>query len=465
MHPLLPAGLALALAAPCAALAQTPPTTPNDIDALRREMNTLRQDYEARLRALEQRLQAAEARTAPAMAAAPAAGPSAATPPAATPAPAPAAPAVASANAFNPAVSLVLSGGYTHTQEDPESWRIAGFQLPADGELGPGERGFGLGETELTFSASVDPFWRGAVTLAVHEGVEVEEAFVQTTALGHGLSLKAGRFFSGIGYLNSKHAHAWDFIDNPLAYQAMLGTQYGDDGLQLRWIAPTDQYLEFGLELARGDGFPGAFGGRHGAGMVAATAHTGGDWGDSHSWQAGLSAMQVRADGLELLGTAADGSDLASSFSGRTRLWVADAVWKWAPGGNASRTSLTLQGEYLHSRRTGDLAPEGADAAAYASTQSGWYVQGLYQFLPGWRVGLRTERLDAGTPDYGANAGLYAVAGRDPSRHSLLLERATSEFARLRLQLAQDRSRDGVNDTQVMLQYQMSLGAHGAHGF
>ena len=40
-----------------------------------------------------------------------------------------------------------------------------------------------------------------------------------------------------------------------------------------------------------------------------------------------------------------------------------------------------------------------------------------------------------------------------------------SEFSRLRLQLARDRSREGLTDNQLFLQYQMSLGAHGAHGY
>ena len=48
---------------------------------------------------------------------------------------------------------------------------------------------------------------------------------MQTTALGNGFTLKAGRFFSSIGYLNPQHAHAWDFVDAPLAYQALLGGQ------------------------------------------------------------------------------------------------------------------------------------------------------------------------------------------------------------------------------------------------
>ena len=46
-----------------------------------------------------------------------------------------------------------------------------------------------------------------------------------------------------------------------------------------------------------------------------------------------------------------------------------------------------------------------------------------------------------------------------------MLDFTPSEFSRLRLQLAQDRSREGVTDKQVFLQYQMSLGAHGGHSY
>jgi hypothetical protein len=35
----------------------------------------------------------------------------------------------------------------------------------------------------------------------------------------------------------------------------------------------------------------------------------------------------------------------------------------------------------------------------------------------------------------------------------------------VRLQFARDQARLGATDNQLMLQYQMSLGAHGAHGY
>lgn len=46
-----------------------------------------------------------------------------------------------------------------------------------------------------------------------------------------------------------------------------------------------------------------------------------------------------------------------------------------------------------------------------------------------------------------------------------MLDYNPSEFSRVRLQLSQDRARENQTDNQFFLQYQMSLGAHGAHGY
>jgi hypothetical protein len=474
MHNFLPAGIALAMATPLVAFAETS----SDIASLRQEISSIRTTYEQRLRSLEQRLEAAESKSTPApptplpVAAMPVAPPqqasaSVATAPDAATA---ASPSGGGANAFNPSMSLILSGTYASTSRDPSKYTIAGFPLPPGAEVGPGTRGFSLAESELGFAASIDPWLRGVANIALHpdDSVSVEEAYVQTTSLGNGLGFKAGRFFSGVGYLNPQHAHTWDFVDNPLAYQAMLGTQYGDDGVQLTWLAPTDQFIELGLELGRGRSFPGGDNSRNGAGMVALTAHTGGDLGDSHNWRAGLSVLNTKADGQQLLGVNAAGNAVINAFSGSTRVWVADAIWKWAPNGNASQTNFKLQAEYLSSTRSGSLVDDIANAdrtGAYRAVQSGWYVQGVYQFMPRWRVGLRTERLDAGNPDDGLNAGMLATSDFSPHKNTLMLDFNPSEFSRVRLQVARDNARPGGPDNQIVLQYQMSLGAHGAHGY
>jgi hypothetical protein len=456
----------------------------SDIADLKKALAAMKYDYDKRIGALESQLHATQAELANAKgaAAAPVAAASAPAPLVAeTPALAPAAVAAVAtvdtsvaaptgaaaggANAFNPSISLILSGTYAHTSQDPGQARITGFALPPDAEVGVGSRGFSLAESELALAANIDPWLAGNINLSItgDDTISAEEAFITTTALPSGLDLKAGRFFSGVGYLNSQHSHTWDFVDNPIAYQAMLGTQYADDGVQLHWLAPTDQYMEFGLEAGRGRGFPGDNASRNAAGMSAFTFHTGGDIGDSITWKGGLSLLQASSDGQALTQDAFGQIDATALFRGRTRVIVADGVMKWAPNGNATRTYFKLQGEYLQSRRNGNLTELADGPLALHQVQSGGYIQGVYQFMPMWRVGLRTERLDPGHDNWALAPGV--ADNFHPTKHSLMVDFSESEFARIRLQFAQDRTRQGFVDNQFLLQYQTALGAHGAHAY
>lgn len=456
----LAASMALAMALPAPACA----AGDAELGALREELARLREAYEQRIAALEQRLSRAEAKAVSAEHVA--ARTETAAPPRAA--------AAAGANAFNPGISLILSGTYSNLAKDPAGYGISGFHLPADalGEITP-QRGFSLGESELGISANIDQLFYGAMNLAIHPDntLSTEEAFIQTTTLPQGLTLKAGRYFSGIGYLNEQHAHVWDFVDAPLPYQAFLGGQFNNDGVQLRWLAPTDTYLEIGAELGRGSNYPSTYRNKNGSGASAIFAHLGGDVGESHSWRAGLSLLSTAPQDRQWDDVDTAGAAVTNSFSGTSRLWIVDGVWKWAPNGNANRTSFKLQGEYLRRLESGNLtydlnaASLGTAAGGYSARQAGWYVQGIYQFAPYWRAGWRSERLDVGNVDYGNNNANLLRPDYTPARNALMLDYNPSEFSRIRLQFAQDKSRQGVTDSQVFLQYQMSLGAHGAHKF
>jgi hypothetical protein len=152
-------------------------------------------------------------------------------------------------------------------------------------------------------------------------------------------------------------------------------------------------------------------------------------------------------------------------------LWIADFVWKYAPNGNPVYTNFKLQAEYLRRHDDGSLTYDSdgtlgaTNTASYDAKQSGWYLQGVYQFMPYWRVGLRTEQLDRGTVDYSSNSANLKQPGFNPSKNSVMVDYNPSEFSRIRLQFAQDKSRQDITDNQAFLQYQMSLGAHGAHQY
>lgn len=383
----------------------------------------------------------------------------------------PSQPATASlgAAAFNPAIALILSGTYGNLQRDP-AIPATGFALSPNntGHL----KGFSIGESELSVAASIDPLFRGVATMALTPtgGITVENGFVQTTGLGGGFNLKFGRFFSGLGYLNEQHAHAWDFVDQPLVYRVFWDNQLGDDGVQLKWLAPTDMFFELGGELGSGNTFPGANQNKNGSGAGTLFAHLGDDVGVSSSWRAGLSWNQTRETNLvstnvpNLAGT----PNVSESFTGSVRTAGADFVWKYAPDGNATVTNFKFQAEYFRRKQSGLLTYNPlATTDGYAVTQSGWYVQGVYQFMPTWRAGLRYDRLDSGTARVGAliAANVISNYGYAPTRSTAMLDYSPSEFSRVRLQVAHDQSRQRLTDNQIFVQYIMSLGAHGAHQF
>lgn len=417
------------------------------ITELRNELTRLQQDYQARIQQLEQRIDALEAQPA-------------------------VQPAVGSAGGgmlssltssdFNPAIGVIFSGRAWADDNNPDTVHIPGF--PTGGEAGAGPRGMVLGETELDMSANVDDKFTAWLTMpvVVEDGevnVELEEAWIETLGLPHGFAARIGRFFSGIGYLNGKHSHSWDYIDQPLPYQAFLGGQYLDDGLQVRWLAPTDLYMEFGGEIMRGSRYPAAGAVDSGFGSHAAFLHVGGDAGFNSSWLAGLSYLHSGSDGRT-----SGNADNPLRFSGDSDLLIADFVWKWAPQGNWKQKNFVLQGEYLWRNENGNYTLPGGNVQIYDVNQSGWYVQGTYQPVPHWRFGARFDMLSADNPGaIFAGTELDPLAD-DPVRISLMTDWSNSEFSRLRLQFSHLET-DVMNDNQWGVQYIHSIGAHGAHTF
>lgn len=376
-----------------------------------------------------------------------------------------------SESAFNPAVSLILAGNYGQLKRDP-AIPATGFAMSSN----PGHTaGFNLGESELGISANIDPQFRGVATMALAPagGVTVENAYIQSSSLGNGLNLKFGRFFSGLGYLNEQHAHAWDFIDQPLVYATFWNNQIGEDGVQLKWLAPTDLFIELGGEIGRGRSFPATDRqNRNGTGAGTLFAHIGDDIGVEHSWRAGASlydTKRVNAASVgvpDLLGTA---GGVNNQFSGDSRTVGLDFVWKYSPNGNTADRYLKVQGEVFRRKENGMLTYNTAAPITdtYSNTQTGWYAQTVYQFMPHWRAGARYDQLDPSVANVGAlNAGnVISNYAFKPRRATFMLDYSPSEFSRLRLQVAKDQTRQGLPDNQLFIQYIMSLGAHGAHQY
>lgn len=378
----------------------------------------------------------------------------------------------APAKSAAPDISLILDGRYASFSNDSE-YALPGFML--GGEAGRTEEGFHLGHNELIISGNIDDLFFGKMTTVItdHESeteVELEEMFIETVGLENGFTVKAGRFFSDIGYLNSHHGHTWDFADAPLVYSALFGNQLRDDGLQLSWLAPTDLYFKVGVEALRGGLYPAAGAENDGNGANSVYLKLGGDVGNSNSWQVGLSHWKAEVSDKEAGGHAHGGATEIPAFSGDSEITGIDFVWKWAPNGNNRETNFTFQAEYFERQEDGEVELEGSEpleSTSYKGKQKGWYMQAVYQFMPRWRVGLRYDSLTA--DNSGSDVTVLEEVGlvgndHDPSRSTVMIDYSRSEFSRVRLQYARDDSYDDA-DNIITLQYIMSLGSHGAHKF
>lgn len=377
------------------------------------------------------------------------------------------------ASSFNPEINLFLHGRYAKFSNDPENYKIPGFQLV--GEAGPGKSGFSLGHSEIEISANIDDKFYGFLAAAIepHEGsIEVEEGYLETLGLGGGFTIKAGRFLSDVGYLNKQHEDIWDFADAPLIYQGLFGGHLHDDGVQVNWIAPTDLFIQAGAELFRGDIYPAAGAAHDGVGAFSLFANFGSDVGNSHSWQIGLSHWAADVEGRA--GDAHHHGDEdveeTPSFTGDSEINAFDFVWKWAPNGNPKIRNFKLQFEYFDRQEDGTITMLGSnplEMSSYDGHQKGWYAQTVYQFMPKWRIGLRYDHLDS--DNKGSDDGVLAEAELDnegitPKRYSTMIDWSYSDFSRIRLQYNRDEYSDEPDD-QIFLQYIMSVGSHGAHEF
>ncbi len=395
---------------------------------------------------------------------------------------------VTSGSAFNPAISVILDGRYYRDSVDGEGTEIVGEALGFHGhheeghEHGGVSPGFSLAETEVALTASVDNYLDAYLGLAVTEhGIEIEEAYGLTRALPAGLQLKMGKFFSGIGYINSQHAHQWDFVDNALNYQLIFGDHgLNDTGLQLTWAPGWGTYTVFGVEALQGSNeafanhigevahefVAGGLSTQDGPRLFTAFAKWAPDLGADHALQGGLSWGRAS---LHQEQHAHDGE--VNFLEGDSWFAGTDWVYKYDTGRPYGEGAFRLQAEYLY--RVKDLtvaAKEQVEGPAVGAervfTQDGLYVQGVYGIAPRWTAGLRYDVVglanerDSGTAtdDFDSSSRIAAAVSFKPS-----------EFSLVRLQYSQNSIMVGEAErekfNQVWLQYQLALGAHGAHRF
>ena len=156
-----------------------------------------------------------------------------------------------------------------------------------------------------------------------------------------GATLRAGRFLSSIGYLNDQHAHTWDFVDAPLAYQAFFGGPY-QDRRPAAALAGADRPLprarrgdRRGHELPGQRPRPQRRSARRRSSRTSATTSA-----SARAGALGASFLHTAPAIAPTTTSNAAGTAVTNAFTGTSRTWVLDAIYKWAPGGKRAAASL-----------------------------------------------------------------------------------------------------------------------------
>jgi len=394
-----------------------------------------------------------------------------------------------SQSSFLPDISLIADMSYVSRNKKNDE--VAHLEVPgvAHGLLGShshdgnthatynAEKGFNINYAELVLSKSVDPsFNLDGVFHFSPNGVEIEELYFTTTALGNGSRIKGGKFNSNFGYLNEQHHHAWSFADMPLVYESFLGMHgINENGIQFQWTAPTSTYLMIGAEVLQGENEQ-MFGNSTIGDVENPTAAS----ENAPSLYIGYVKTSVDIDDTTILAglSYAKGSSRVDhssdaedphAFSGDSSLYGVDLTIKHYFD---SYSSLTWQSEMLSRDMDGkqynfDASGNVASSPNLTKNQSGLYSQLTYAPNKTWQMGVRYDSIFKN--DVITN-GVNQNKTTDLNKYSGMVEYHTSEFARFRLQYNQNNalySEAGEKQSikTIILQANISIGAHGAHSF
>ncbi len=390
---------------------------------------------------------------------------------------------------FMPDISMIMDFSYVnHSINDAE---LQHLEIPGivHGIMGTHEHGgnsestynakngFNLNYAEMVLSSNVDPFLSmDAVLHFSPQGVEIEEAYFTTTALEKGFRLRGGKLLSEFGRQNSQHHHFWDFGNMGLVNEAFLGSHgINELGAQVQWVAPTENYLMLGAELLQGTNEamfgntqivdpnssdkenPDVLGSdKRAPSLFVGYVKSSFDIGNT-TVLPGLSYAygSSRIDHME--------DENPYAFAGNSSLYGADLTVKHYFD---SYSFLTWQSEWMMRKMEGmqyDNNGTVTSSTELEKKQAGYYTQLVYAYDQNWRAGVRYDsiyRNDVSGADFAQNM----------KRYSAMLEYHPSEFSRIRLEYNRNNalfSEAGERQDMdtVMLQFNISIGAHGAHDF
>jgi hypothetical protein len=362
--------------------------------------------------------------------------------------PAPARPTgmAAALQSLNPDISFVADVAL--------AWLSSEGNLQSGGH-DPARTGFTLQQLEMAIGSAVDPYFRVDGNIVFGQfGVEIEEIYATTLSLPWSLQARVGQFLTRFGRINATHPHQWDFVDQAFAIGRYFGAE-GNRGLgaELSYLTPLPWYVEIvgSVTEAGGEATARSFFGREDLPVESPL-----------DFQSTLAIEQFFALGPDwslLWGLSAATGPNGTGHDNRSDVYGVDVYLKYRPITRQSDTIVALQAEWFHRRRQvpRDLLAD-----------SGGYAYASWRFDKHWATALRYELGLPAENRAGDTGGDYLDPEWTESRQrvSANVTYWPTEFSRIRAQGSIDAP--GWRDDPIyalMLAFEFTIGAHGAHAF
>ena len=329
------------------------------------------------------------------------------------------------------------------------------------------EDGFNTGHSELSISAQTQNLQGMALISLNEDDVSLEEIYAETRRLPSGLTLRAGKFLSDIGYINSRHPHAWHFVERPLVNEYLFG-DHGllDTGVRLSW-KPSNA-VELGTELLQGEDTnlsqfdeggveDRESGPRLGTVFAKFSPETTGPNDVMLGVSAGYNSQFVRHE-------VHDEHD--HSFEGDN--WFAGVDVRYKRDGNQPgvRGDFEIGGEYFYTRRdVREYVHHHAEAHGrdrYDEAKDGAYFEAIYGVGRAVELGARVEALGM-TNDVIKTHPTRLGSEETSYRYSGQLTWHVLENTAIRAQLTQEDFAEADNGMIAMLQLTIGFGGHAGH--
>ena len=324
--------------------------------------------------------------------------------------------------------------------------------------LGAAERNvdFSLDESEFAFQAAVDPyakadffisFGKEAEPLVLPPGqvdqevpgepenaglnAEIEEAYVTLLALPFSLQVKAGKWRSQFGKINSTHPHAYNFVTIPLMYENFFGPEgLKDEGVSVSWLLPNKAFFqELTVQVTAGPEEDASFT-RAENNKLLYLAHLKNffDLNDNTTLELGVSAL----------------TGPHNAAGENSQMLAGDLTIKWKPVKRNRYKSFEFMNEFLASKRQGvrDVNSIGFYSFARYQIAKRWFLGGLFDY--------------AEYPDF-SNFNRKAYSG--------IVQFFATEFQKVEFQYRYNNGNFFDNFSEFKLRAVFVIGAHGAHAY